>query len=504
MVERTLAAAWSRHLALLGAAYGLLGLIFFDTFANMVGVWAHSSTFNHCFLIPFIAAYMASTKRQELEILMPAVSSYGVAYVLCNGLVWLTGQLMSVAFLTHVGVVGMLIGAAWALLGNRAFKIVAFPFFYLYFSVPEGEFLVPYLQDWTAMVLVELLHLTGMPVFIEGRYLTIPSGNFVVAEACSGVNYLIATLSVGTMFMYLRFRSPWRRLLFLIASVLVPLFANGVRAYGIVMISHLSNYKYAQGVDHFIYGGVFFALVIFALFTLGSLFSDVDGETSVVPVQDPSPPVTMSRLVVMLAPALGVALLPRGALLALDLARPTAGEVRLPEVPGWQGPEAVDSVLKPTFPGADQYLSARYRSAQGGTVNVEVVYFSKQGVDGELINQNNRVFAKQAWRQIDYGRRELPAGTPVHDVDVLRLRSQHGDGDELLLWSWYDSHGKRSASRLTMKMAEGLARPMGRNEGGAFIAIGTAVEGKGDAEAQLLASFLEAGTPTLERMHGTP
>src|SRR5690606_1800868 len=110
----------------------------------------------------------------------------------------------------------------------------------------------------------------------------IPSGNFVVAEACSGINYLLATLAVGSMFMYLNFRSPWRRAVFMLLVVAVPLIANGLRAYGIVMIAHLSDYKYAMGIDHFIYGWVFFGIVIFAVFALGNLFSDVTD----APVQD--------------------------------------------------------------------------------------------------------------------------------------------------------------------------------------------------------------------------
>lgn len=501
MADRNLATAWRTHLVLLVAAYAVLVAAFFDTFANMVGVWAHSSTFNHCFLIPFIAAYLGLTKRAQLAVTMPAVSGYGLIYILLNSLLWLVGELMSVAFAMHAAVIGMLIGVAWAVLGNRAFWVLVFPFFYLYFAVPEGEFLVPYLQDWTALVLVKLLQLTGIPVFIEGRYLTIPSGNFVVAEACSGVNYLIATLAVGMMFMYLQFRSPWRRLLFLVVAVMVPLLANGLRAYGIVMISHLSNFKYAQGVDHFIYGGVFFGLVIFALFSLGSLFSDVDRTAQVVPTPALGRPTAKPRLALILLLAAGAALGPRGALLALDLTRSLAAEVSLPQVPGWLGPAARPSALRPNFPGADQYLSARYQAADGQTVSVDVVYFSKQGVDGELINQSNRVFDKEAWRQLDYGRHESRAGDAVHDIDVLRLRTPHAEVSETLFWSWYDSQGHRSANRLSIKIAEGLARLTGRNEGGAFIVLGTPVGQQTEQAVRVLEAFLDTGALTLERMH---
>ena len=493
-------APWGKPLTLLALGYGLLGVIFAATFANMIGVWNHSSTFNHCFLIPFIALYMGYDKRSQLATMRPAVAVYGLLYVALNSLLWLVGELMSVAVFMHAAVVGMIIGLAWTLLGKRVFRVLAFPFFYLYFAVPEGEFLVPYLQDWTAVVVVKLLQLTGIPVFLEGRYLTIPSGDFVVAEACSGVNYLIATLSVGTMFMYLQFRSWLRRALFMVAAIVVPLLANGVRAYGIVMISYLSNYKYAQGIDHFIYGWLFFGAVIFVLFSIGNRFSDVgrDEPALSIPFDDAS---NGGNAVVALLQALLAAGLPPAALRLLDSARPLAAEIALPSVPNWAGPAREESLLGSKFPGADQSLTGRYQSADGHTVTLDAVYFRKQGERGELVNQTNAVFDKKKWKQVDYGERRLPAGAPIDTVGELRLRS--AAGDDFLVWYWYDSHGKRSVERLPIKLAEGLARLAGRNDGGAFVALITPVRDQENAATQL-ETFIASGGVTVEHMHGQP
>ena len=491
--------AWRRHLIWLGVLVAVVGLVFYGTFANMVGVWNHSSTFNHCFLIPFIACYLGYSKREQLAATMPAVSWIGLGYLALNVLVWMGGELMSVAFATHLAVVGMLIGAAWALLGNGVFRVLVFPFFYLYFAVPEGEFLVPYLQDWTAMVAVKLLHLSGIPVFLEGRYLTIPSGSFVVAEACSGVNYLIASLSVGAMFMYLQFRAAWRRLLFMMAAVLVPLLANGVRAYGIIMISHLSDYRYAQGIDHFVYGWVFFGLVIFLLFWIGNLFSDIHDPAPSVVGPTSGAEVSATKLAATALLGIGVAIAPPGTLYALDSSRPLAAEVRLPIVPGWEGPETVESALRPNFRGAAQTLCARYRSADGRSVTLDIVYFRKQDSGGELINHGNRVFDKERQRQVDYGRRALHAGGAVSDVEELRLRDLQTGGDSLY-WYWYDSHGKRTANRPSIKLADGLARLVGRNEGGAFMVVGTPIL-DGLPAAEVLDAFLATGALKLELLH---
>src|SRR6185436_6553542 len=65
-------------------------------------------------------------------------------------------------------------------------------------------------------------------------------------------------------------RSLARRVAFVAASMVVPIVANWLRAYMIVMIGHLSGMKYAVGVDHLIYGWVFFGVVMALLFWVGS------------------------------------------------------------------------------------------------------------------------------------------------------------------------------------------------------------------------------------------
>src|SRR5690606_32354628 len=108
------------------------------------------------------------------------------------------------------------------------------------------------------------------PVFREGLHFTLPTGRWSVVEACSGLRYLIASLALGVLYAYLQFRTLRYRLAFVALAILVPIVANWVRAYGIVMLGHVSNMKIAAGADHLIYGWVFFGMVMALLFWIGS------------------------------------------------------------------------------------------------------------------------------------------------------------------------------------------------------------------------------------------
>src|SRR6185369_4407333 len=84
----------------------------------------------------------------------------------------------------------------------------------------------------------------------------------------------IASITVGALFAYLSYQKPWKRILFVVLSVIVPIIANGMRAYMIVMIAHLSDMKLALGIDHLIYGWLFFGIVMLLLFWIGSFWRD--------------------------------------------------------------------------------------------------------------------------------------------------------------------------------------------------------------------------------------
>jgi hypothetical protein len=54
----------------------------------------------------------------------------------------------------------------------------------------------------------------------------------------------------------------------------VPIFANGMRATLIVLIAHYSDMKLALGVDHFVYGWVWFGIVMLAMFWIGLIWRE--------------------------------------------------------------------------------------------------------------------------------------------------------------------------------------------------------------------------------------
>ncbi|MFI3185859.1 MAG: exosortase A [Methylococcaceae bacterium] len=256
--------------------------IFFDTWSSIVGTWYHSSTYNHGFVIAPISLWLGWSRRSTYLTLCPSISWIALIAVLALGFLWLVADLVNIQVLKQFAVVGMLISGIWTILGDRVSSKLLFPLGYLFFMVPVGSDLIAPLMEITADISVFLIRLSGIPVLREGLNLTLASGSWRVAEACSGINYLIASVSLGFVYAYLTFSGFRKRALFSLLAIIVPILANGIRAYLIMMIGHFSNMTLAVGVDHIIYGALFFGLVMMLLFYAGSFWKD----PPIVPAQN--------------------------------------------------------------------------------------------------------------------------------------------------------------------------------------------------------------------------
>lgn len=267
-------------------------VIYADTLISMVHIWATSETFTHGFVIAPISIWLCWQMRREF---VPALSANAGPWFLLSlvafTLLWFVANLVAVQLAMQLAFVGVLVSGLAAVLGYRASRIAVFPLLFLFLAVPMGLGLEPPMMDLTAHYTVKLIQLTGIPVYQEGRYFQLPSGSWSVVEACSGVRYLIASFTLGLLFAHLNYQSLTRKLLFVVASILVPIVANVLRAYLIVMLGHLSGMKLATGVDHLIYGWVFFGLVMLVLFWIGGRWAqprEAESQITPEPVPDGS------------------------------------------------------------------------------------------------------------------------------------------------------------------------------------------------------------------------
>jgi exosortase A len=494
--------SWRQALPALLLALAFVLVVYRDTAAAMVTVWWTSDTFAHSILVLPITLWLIWRKREALAEHPPQPARWMLLTIALIGFAWLLGDLAAANSVTQIAMVALLVSAVIAVLGVRVTRVIAFPLAFLFFAVPIGEFMLPQLMSWTADFTVLGLRASGIPVFREGNQIVIPSGNWSVVEACSGIRYLMASFMVGSLFGYLHYRSARRRWIFAAIAIGVPIVANWVRAYLIVMLGHLSNNNLAVGVDHLIYGWLFFGLVMGVMFAIGTWWREplLSTDAALGAGKDPHPAGRSGSAgafwtTAVTATFLGLA--PHLAEMILSDSGPRATP-RLAQgsalSESWQLSGGGAASWKPAFRNPSAETNFTYSSA-GRDVGMYIGYYRQQNYQRKLVSSDNALVRSDdsAWIRLEAERSRTlgtNAGTLTVSSTLLRGRLHRVQEQRLRVWQFYWVDDRLTSSDFRAKMYGALGRLLGRGDDAAVIVLYTS-EDQPNAEA-LLESFVRA------------
>ena len=472
--------------------------LYFGTVRSIVGLWNSSETFAHGYVILPISLWLIWRRRENFSLYPVQPWAPGLALVALLGAGWLAAQLGEVQVVSQYTFVAMFPAIALALLGPRLAGSLAFPLLFLLFAVPFGEIFVEPLIHFTADFTVAAVRATGIPVLRSGTRFELPTGNWSVVEACSGVRYLISSITLGCLYAYLTYRSMARRALFIGLSIVVPIIANGLRAYMIVMIGHLSGMELATGVDHLIYGWLFFGLVMFIMFWIGSYWRE-DTETLAAAGAADAQAAAGAGAGRRIPAMAGYVILAAALWPALALIGERSNQNPLPvafrDVPvSWPAaPEFAD--WKPDYMAPDATL---HRSYQAGAtpVALTVLYYRNQDRRKSLISSINRLAGyKDSWHAVESAARTVSfAGRPL----ALRETILRQPGGNIMVWSWIWIGGHYTSSDIAGKLYQASAKALLRGDDGAAIMLSAPADDPARARAALQRFVQEQG-PALDR-----
>ncbi|MCB1948132.1 exosortase A [Nitrosomonas sp.] len=496
----------SIYFAILMTVMAIVGIliIYHKTVGSMVDTWYRSETYAHGFLILPFVIYMVWTKRKNIVTLnhQPNLSALFGLFVL--GVLWLIAELASVQVVMQYAVVAMLPIVVAVILGYRIMFFLAFPLAYLFFAVPFGDILIPPLINFTADFTVSALQLSGIPVYREGTFFSLPTGNWSVVEACSGLRYLIASVTLGTLFAYLTYQSFIKRMIFIAFSIIVPIIANGIRAYLIVMTGHLSDMQLAVGVDHLIYGWVFFGFVMLILFWVGSLWREdkANDDDSLRNdnriIGDSDSVVSVKKTIFITSSVLAVALI--WPIYAAHLEKDV--DFVQPEFnfnyteKNWRMVDDAVFDWRPIYIGSPGQFEAHFINNENRRVSLFVTYYQNQRQGNELINSGNALVPEMdsPWKQVG----ERVQSSMVNSRNVTYRQAQLSSYYEnLLVWRWFVLDNEDTVSPYMAKVILAKNRLLTNNDFGAEVIIVTPFGVQPDEAESVLQQFLEDMLPDI-------
>lgn len=465
--------------------------VFYKTIIDVSGIWISSNIYNHCFFVIPIALFFAYEKFQDIAEVETKPSWIAFVLLILSQLLWLIGSAASVGLFQHVAIFSMLSIFVVYLLGLKASQVIWFPLLFVFFAVPIGDEFIPRFQVITADLSLVFLKWSGIPVYRDGLFLTIPAGHFEVAEACSGIRFFIACVVLGAVYAYANLKSIVGRLGFIVISVLLPILANGLRAYGTIMIGHYSEMKYAAGADHLIYGWGFFAFVIVLLFVVGHFWQKVDALFVKKMEVKPSQVECGSRGIHeswanrrwLLSTLIGV--LPLLFTLCMSYIVGSndkgGGKVDVDNLPGTVISINSNTKWLPDYKDA----SSQHLGRLLFDVEYFIALYPVNSESAELVSSENRAFRISHWRhdravKIDI---DLSDGSQI-PVMLNEVLSPYGN--RLLIISWYQLDGRPLNSGVETKLRQAMDTLTGGTGAGAFVAMSIPFDHNVDEAEQLL------------------
>ena len=411
----------------------------------------------------------------------------GLLAVGALGAVWLFGVLSAAQVVSQFAVIGLISAVVLTVFGTAWAKQLWFPLAFLFFAVPFGEAIVPRLMDWTADFTVAGVRLSGVPVYREGVHFVIPTGQWSVIEACSGIKFLIASIMAGSLYAWLMYRSPARRAAFLLASILVPLAANWLRAYSIVMIGHLSHNRLMTNEDHIVFGWVLFGAIMMLLYWLGARWredrpEDTGSSMAAASRWQPArlaPAATVVALSLLAWPAL-----------AHQFMRPVGepGRVAIlaPDpLQGWERQEGPHSSWSPDLEGANATQLVFYR--KGSHVVALVVAAYRHQTQMAQVGSTANQFARTTnadWKQTARGREDttdLRLESVAQATNTAELRGLNAP-EPLLVWQWYWAGDAATDSPARTKLELARSRLLRQPDTALWVAVYTPINERDRSE----------------------
>jgi exosortase D (VPLPA-CTERM-specific) len=453
-------------------------LLFQNTFSYLYETW-HREEYSHGFLIPLITGWLLWQRRGQLAQEQFRPSWAGVLVVVLGLVVYFLGTVASITTVDTYALVIVLLGAALALMGWPAFRIVLVPLALLFLMNPIPNFfynnLSSQLQLISSQLGVAFMRLFGVSVFLEGNVIDLGSYKLQVAEACSGLRYLFPLMTLGVLTAYLFKGRTWMRWVVFLSTIPITVFMNSLRIGIIGILVDRYGIAQAEGFLHQAEGWVIFIACFLVLLAELWLLLRLSGDrralrelfTAEPAVARRDAPVARSRelgvpatvaLVLLLA-----AVVPARALPKRVEDRPARADfTQFPlRVAAWQGRR---QQLEPVYLDAlklDDYVLADYinassadtvqsAAARGSPVNLYVAYYASQRT-GQAAHSPRSCLPGGGWRITEFAPHEIGGvrsdGAPLR---VNRVIVQQGS-DRQLVYYWFQERGRDITNEYAVK-----------------------------------------------------
>jgi exosortase D (VPLPA-CTERM-specific) len=476
-----------------------------------------TAEFSHGYLIPLIAAYLVWQRRAELGQLEFKGSWAGLLVVATGIALAVLGRFAALFTFQHIALLIVIYGLVLSLVGWPAMRVLAAPLGVLVFMIPLPSMLMfplsSELQLVSSTLGVWLMRLVGVSTYLEGNVIDLGTYKLEVAEACSGLRYLLPLMTLAFLMACFFRAAAWKRALVFLSSIPITLLMNSLRIAAIGVMVDRWGPSMAEGLLHEVQGWMVFMLstacLVLVVIMLARFGRDRRPWRELFSAESPAPlPSDQPRR---------VRTMPRAAVAAgLAVMAFSAGALAMPSTYGvvparetftsfplglgdWAGKrQSLESVYLDQLK-LDDYLLVDYSGSGAPPVNLYVAWYDTQSA-GEATHSPRACMPGGGWRIEDL--RQIPVANVRIGGRALRANRaliQYGEQRELVYY-WFQQRGRVVTNEYLVKwylLIDSIARH--RTDGALVRVIVPIPLGGSEAEADReVQSFIALAAPHLE------
>jgi len=505
--------------ALLAVVLVTLYFGFRDAIDAMLWSW-QTAEFSHGYLIPVIAAYLAWQRRGELRQLEFRGSWAGLGLVMAGIALAVVGRFAALYTFQHLALLIVLYGLTLSLVGWPAMRVLAAPLGVLVFMIPLPSMLMfplsSELQLISSTAGVWLMRLAGVSTYLEGNVIDLGTYKLEVAQACSGLRYLLPLMTLAFLLACFFRAAPWKRVVVFLSGIPITLLMNSLRIAAIGIMVDRWGPSMAEGLLHDVQGWMMFMLSTAGLLLVVAGLARVgrdrrpwrDSFHAAAPPASAISARTEGRVRTLPVAAIAAALA-AATFSGIALAMPSSYGIvpardlftNFPLVAGgWSGKrQALEQVYLDQLK-LDDYLLADYRSSGGPPVNLYVAWYDRQNA-GEATHSPRACMPGGGWRIEELRQVPLPGiRLGGQGLRVNRALITYDQQRELVYY-WFQQRGRVVTNEYLVKwylLVDALTRH--RTDGALVRLIVPVPVGTSEADADhYMRSFISWFAPFLER-----
>jgi len=497
--------AWRISLGVIAALMLLIYLLYQQTIVYLVSLWNQLETgeYGHGYLVLLISGYLIFYNRKKLMALTPCPEYRAILAILAASMLWAVAALVNIEMLQAASQLFIVMSVMWALLGSRVMHVLLLPVLYIGFAIPVWFPLSPLLQELTAEAVFWMIRLIDIPALRIENVIVLPAGRLSIEEACSGLRYFLAALTLGALVAYLNYTSFTARVTVLLVSASAAIIANILRVLIVVYLGYTTDMQHPLVSDHlafgwYLFGGVVAILLIIDWFVHRARpYAPNEMSNAVVYKPQPCNKVKSHFIIAGLSCALLVSTGP--AIIFWSNNQPQHDSYSLQakslsKMGEWSVVDGKDDDWKPQYEGAIDY-KMMFQDERSHEVYLYLGLYLEQSQGKELINYSNGISDNNVW----YTGNQKAKSYDVDGKRVLEQLLENKDGSRRLVWYWYHVAGRDTTNRYEAKVLQVQGLLQGRKQA-SVVAIATKVDGEPEYAREILARFVLDTVSTIARV----